>query len=58
MINDGRVVDFMVVRVGDLQTGVFNIADVVIIAGFGLILISLLRSARVTTPPPAGSPPL
>jgi signal peptidase II len=52
MLNEGRVVDFMVVRVGELQTGVFNVADVVIIFGFGLILTSLLLPPRVSSPPP------
>ena len=39
--NDGRVVDFMLVQFGPLRTGVFNVADVVIMLGlFGFILVA------------------
>jgi signal peptidase II len=36
---DGRVVDFMNLGVGGLRTGVFNVADVVLIVGAGLIFL-------------------
>jgi signal peptidase II len=40
-LNDGRVVDFMLLQVGTLKTGVFNVADVAIMAGLvGFIFIS------------------
>ena len=35
----GSVTDFMHIRFGALQTGVFNVADVSIMVGFGLILL-------------------
>jgi signal peptidase II len=35
----GRVVDFMNMGVGDLRTGIFNVADVLIMIGVGLTLI-------------------
>jgi signal peptidase II len=44
----GHVVDFIVMRVGPLRTGVFNIADVAIMMGAALILV-----AHVTAPPEA-----
>jgi len=53
VLNDGRVVDFMVVRVWGLQTGVFNVADVVIIIGFCLILLSLFAPPRQAERPPS-----
>ncbi|MCK6621610.1 MAG: signal peptidase II [Calditrichia bacterium] len=39
MLNDGRVVDFMNMGIGWLRTGIFNVADVLIMIGLGLILL-------------------
>jgi signal peptidase II len=39
IINDGRVVDFMNMGIGSLRTGIFNIADVAIMAGMAVILL-------------------
>ncbi|MDO8341643.1 MAG: signal peptidase II [Cellvibrio sp.] len=40
-VNDGRVVDFMLLQIGPLKTGVFNIADIAIMAGlFGFLFVS------------------
>ena len=39
-LNDGRVIDFMVVGLGGLRTGVFNVADMAITSG-ALLLIAL-----------------
>jgi signal peptidase II len=39
----GLVTDFMVIRVGPLHTGVFNLADFVIVAGM-LMLVASLRA--------------
>ncbi len=48
-LNDGRVVDFMLLQLGPLQTGVFNIADVAIMAGvFGFLFISSKLGKRLT----------
>ena len=49
----GHVVDFIVMRVGPLRTGVFNIADVAIMIGAALILV-----AHVTAPPEAPDNPV
>lgn len=46
----GHVVDFMVLRAGPLQTGVFNVADVAITAGVALVLFGGRK------PAPAGEP--
>lgn len=37
-VQRGRVVDFMVMGVGPIRTGVFNVADVAIMLGAGLML--------------------
>ncbi len=37
LLHDHRVIDFMVVGVGRLRTGIFNVADVAITAGVGLL---------------------
>ena len=38
MLNDGAVIDFLNVGIGGLRTGVFNIADMFILAGAGILL--------------------
>ena len=38
LLNDGAVVDFVSMGVGNLRTGVFNLADVAIMAGAGILL--------------------
>jgi signal peptidase II len=57
-ILQGRVVDFLNVGVGTLRTGVFNVADVAIMAGAALVALAEWRGAttvpgshRVGTPP-------
>lgn len=43
IVNDGRVVDFMLVGVGWLRTGVFNVADMALMAGVGLAVLAAMR---------------
>jgi signal peptidase II len=47
LLNGGEVVDFVNVGVGDLRTGIFNLADVAIMIGAGVLLVwnALLRKA-------------
>lgn len=40
------VIDFLVVGIGRLRTGVFNVADLAITAGVGLLFFHQIRSAR------------
>lgn len=40
LVYDGAVIDFLNIGIGSLRTGVFNIADVAIIAGAGLLVFS------------------
>jgi signal peptidase II len=39
-INNGHVVDFMNIGIGNLRTGIFNFADVFIMIGIGLLLFA------------------
>lgn len=39
VLNDGGVIDFLNVGIGSLRTGVFNIADMFILIGAGLLLL-------------------
>lgn len=47
VMNDGHVIDFMVMRVGGLHTGIFNVADMLIMLGVGLLLLSLIKNETV-----------
>jgi signal peptidase II len=49
LLRGGLVVDFAVLRIGPLHTGVFNIADVALMAGIGLFLLGTLRATPSTT---------
>lgn len=42
VVNDGYVIDFINIGIGDLRTGIFNVADVYIMLGGFLIIISSL----------------
>ena len=46
---DGRVTDFLNVGIGSLRTGIFNLADMAILAG--ALLLILRRGAPTPTPP-------
>jgi signal peptidase II len=50
VVNDGRVVDFMNLGIGRLRTGVFNVADVVLMVGVGLMLLHGWRRKPEATP--------
>jgi signal peptidase II len=39
LLNDGRVIDFMIIVVGPLRTGIFNVADVCITLGVVVMLL-------------------
>ena len=42
----GRVIDFLNIGVGPVRTGIFNVADVAIMAGIGLLLLEHWRRDR------------
>lgn len=41
LANQGSVIDFMMIDVAGLRTGIFNFADVSIMIGFGLLLLTM-----------------
>jgi signal peptidase II len=45
-VNDGRVVDFLNLGLGPVRTGIFNVADVAIMAGVALVLLASARPPR------------
>lgn len=48
-VNDGRVVDFMLLQLGPVRTGVFNVADIAIMAGLiGFFFISSKWGQQLT----------
>ena len=46
-VSSGRVVDFLSVGIGPVRTGIFNVADVAIMAGIACIVISEAWTRRV-----------
>lgn len=55
VMRDHKVIDFMILGIGEIHTGVFNVADVAITTGVGLLFWASLRSphrqASQTDPP-------
>ncbi len=47
IIRDGNVVDFLIVGVGPFRTAIFNIADVLLLSGMGLLLLSMFRRSKL-----------
>ena len=45
-ITSGMVIDFMNVGVGPLRTGIFNVADVAIMLGAGILVVEGYRARR------------
>lgn len=46
IVNDGKVIDFMNMGIGSLRTGIFNMADVLIMVGIAFILLFNFQSHR------------
>jgi signal peptidase II len=55
LLYDGRVTDFLNVGIGALRTGIFNLADMAILAGALLLLLKMRASP--STPAPTTAPP-
>jgi signal peptidase II len=45
----GRVVDFLNVGIGPLRTGIFNVADMAIIAGVVILIVEAVRNTYTPT---------
>jgi signal peptidase II len=52
VVNEGRVVDFLNLGVGSLRTGIFNVADIAIMAGAGLLFLTSFRKRPDPAPEP------
>ena len=52
LLYDGRVTDFLNVGIGSLRTGIFNLADMAILAGALLLVFRSRPSAPTPAPPP------
>jgi signal peptidase II len=50
IMRHGLVSDFIFLRAGPLHTGIFNLADVVIMAGFAVLLFDLWKRQRRRSP--------
>ena len=50
-VTRGSVVDFLNVGVGPVRTGVFNVADVAIMLGAGVIVIATFGRKQASSPP-------
>jgi signal peptidase II len=42
----GKVVDFLNVGIGSVRTGIFNVADIAIMAGVALLMVAELKTSR------------
>jgi signal peptidase II len=49
LVHNGHVIDFMQIGFSPLRTGVFNVADMAIMAGTGLIFVLSWRGQEVST---------
>ena len=47
---EGRVIDFMNMGIGSLRTGIFNVADVQIMVGMGLLLLFWRDTSKPADP--------
>jgi len=54
VLQQGRVVDFMQIGIGPVRTGIFNVADVQIMAGIALSFW-IMRKVRPAEPAPTAS---
>jgi signal peptidase II len=46
---EGLVTDFITLRLGPLRTGIFNLADVVVMTGMGILAFALWKERRPAT---------
>lgn len=51
LLYDGRVIDFLRIDLGDLRTGIFNLADAAIAAGLIVLLLAALTPAPASCEP-------
>jgi signal peptidase II len=49
LFNNGFAIDFMNLGIGSLRTGIFNVADVFVITGAAIFMLSSLKDQTKTT---------
>ncbi len=49
LIRNGSVIDFMLIKIGSLESGIFNVADLAITLGACMMCFSLFRSKGINT---------
>lgn len=49
LFNNGAAIDFMSIGIGSLRTGIFNVADVLIVAGAVIFMLFSVRNQRKAT---------
>jgi signal peptidase II len=49
LFNNGAAIDFMNLGIGSLRTGIFNVADVFIIAGIAVVMLFSLKDRQQAT---------
>ncbi len=49
--NDGKVIDFMNIGIGNIRTGIFNFADVIIMLGIAVLLFNDFTNKRTKCQP-------
>lgn len=54
LLNDGAVTDFMSLGLGPLRTGVFNLADLAVMAGATLLIVTSRGAGKARAAPPPG----
>jgi signal peptidase II len=57
LLYDGRVTDFLNVGIGPLRTGIFNLADMAILAGALLLMLKMHAVPSSSSPMPPSVPP-
>jgi signal peptidase II len=57
LLYDGRVTDFLNVGIGALRTGIFNLADMAILAGALLLVLGTRAGSTMSAPTPPTVPP-
>ncbi|HEY2531940.1 MAG TPA: signal peptidase II [Xanthobacteraceae bacterium] len=57
LLYDGRVTDFLNVGIGSLRTGIFNLADMAVLAGALLLVLRVGGASSTSAPTPPTVPP-
>jgi signal peptidase II len=57
IFRDGRVGDFILLGIGRVHTGIFNFADLAVVAGCAVLLFTPSRERSRRTEPPGAQPP-